>query len=128
MSDSLRSCTRSTPSPLPCLNDYLAAEHHNMYKAAAIKKEYTELVAMLFRSAPKGLDNVNIRFQWYEKDRRRDPDNICFARKFILDGLVAAGVISGDGWKYLNTPKPFDDVFIVDAANPRVVVTVTENR
>ena len=31
-------------------------------------------------------------------NRRTDPDNIAFQKKFILDGFVAAGLLSNDGW------------------------------
>jgi hypothetical protein len=61
---------------------------------------------------------------------RRDPDNICFAKKFILDGLgskYGAGVIEDDGWRCLSTPNPFHDSFFIDKEHPRVVITVTEH-
>jgi hypothetical protein len=34
---------------------------------------------------------------WQESTRRRDIDNIQAATKFVLDGLVKAGVVAGDG-------------------------------
>jgi hypothetical protein len=41
---------------------------------------------------------ITITFRWYEKARRRDPDNVCAGgRKLILDGLVTAGILPGDG-------------------------------
>lgn len=36
---------------------------------------------------------------WYRKDKKHDPDNIYFAIKFILDGLVKAKAIPNDGRK-----------------------------
>ena len=55
---------------------------------------------------------------------RRDVDNIAFAHKFILDGLVSAGVLEGDSRKYViglqdEFPEP-------DPDNPRVEITITE--
>jgi hypothetical protein len=48
-----------------------------------------------------------------------DPDNIAAGKKFLLDGLQAAGVISGDGWKQIAS---LEDRFVVDKENPGVEV------
>jgi hypothetical protein len=41
---------------------------------------------------------VEVHFVWYEADRHRDPDGISSGgRKLMLDGLVKAGVLPGDG-------------------------------
>lgn len=44
---------------------------------------------------------VFITFRWQEKTRRRDPDNFAAGKKFVLDGLVDAGVLVGDGWGHV---------------------------
>ena len=53
--------------------------------------------------------------------RRRDLDNVAFAKKFIQDSLVHAGVLVNDGW---NQIEGFTDDFAVDPKNPRVEVTI----
>lgn len=67
---------------------------------------------------------VTVTYTWYEKDRRRDLDNISsFGRKVIQDALVKAGVLRNDGWKEI---RGFSDRFAVDAENPRIEVEIEE--
>ena len=44
-------------------------------------------------------------FHWYCQDFRRDPDNIEHGQKYILDGLVRAGILPNDGMKNLGGGK-----------------------
>ena len=66
---------------------------------------------------------VHVYFAWVEPNRRRDIDNIAFAHKFILDGLVDAGVLKGDSQKYVTG---FVDLFRVDKDNPHVSILITD--
>lgn len=84
------------------LNDYINAERTDRYIAASIKKRITNscMVESLNHRGiidPNGLYDVEA--YWQTKDNRKDPDNIYFSIKFILDGIVKAGVLSGDGRK-----------------------------
>lgn len=63
---------------------------------------------------------VKLAFRWYEPNKKRDLDNIAFAKKFILDALVQNGVIKTDGWKGVTG---FTDSFFVDNA-PRIEVDI----
>lgn len=105
------------------LNTYSNAERRNKYIAADIKKQMTDIC--FFHSLNKGKikNRVHISFTWYCKNQMKDPDNIAFAKKFILDGIVKAKVIENDGWKQI---KGFTDEFEVDAINPRVEVELKE--
>jgi Holliday junction resolvase RusA-like endonuclease len=105
---------------LPGLNEYVQAERSNRYMGSKMKKEYTELVAWeCKRQKLKKCKPVEIIFTWYEANKKRDKDNIAFAKKFILDGLVQAGVLDSDGWKGYGD---FDDRFEVDKKEPRVEI------
>jgi Holliday junction resolvase RusA-like endonuclease len=64
-----------------------------------------------------------VRCLWFEKDKRRDPDNIRVGIKYILDGLVEAGVLPTDGWKYITG---LEDRFYVDKERPRVEIEIIE--
>lgn len=66
---------------------------------------------------------AGVAFEWREKDRRRDLDNIAAASKFILDGLVKAKVLPGDGWRHV---IGLEHRFTVDAQKPGVLVTIVE--
>ena len=110
-------CTVTVEGRMPSLNDYISAERANRYKAAAMKKRETARVraAAMQQRAPRFERRVTVRTTFYEPDMRRDADNVGFARKFVLDGLVAAGVI----------PRCPDRV-LTDRGRPRVVVEVSD--
>ena len=60
---------------------------------------------------------------WYEKNRRRDLDNIAFATKFIQDSMVKCGVFPDDSQKYI---RLLHHTTHVDNAKPRVEVIIRE--
>ena len=69
---------------------------------------------------------VKMRYRWYEKNQRRDLDNISsFGRKVIQDALVKTGVLVNDGWKDI---LGFSDAFFVDKDRPRIEVDIMEVR
>ena len=118
-------CTVTVEGRMPSLNDYISAERANRYKAAAMKKRETARVraAAMQQRAPRFERRVTVRTTFYEPDMRRDADNVGFARKFVLDGLVAAGVIKDDSRKYV---EQCPDRVLTDRARPRVVVEVSD--
>ena len=114
------------PGRLPGLNEYTKANRTNPHTGAKMKREAEELIGWEIIAArlPKPIPfRVRIRFAWFEKDRRRDPDNIASAKKYILDALVRAKVLQGDGWRHIGG---FEDRFAVDARRPRVEVEFFE--
>lgn len=111
---------------LPGLNDYINAERANKNAAAEMKRKYQGVIMAYIKKCLgpwKPKTPVWMSYTWYEKDRRRDKDNVAFARKFIQDALVKAGTIPNDGWKEI---EGFDDTFLVDAKNPRIEVEIVE--
>ena len=111
---------------LPGLNEYTVASRANRYAAAKMKKKVQSIIAAAIYEC---LPNVHMErpvrlvFTWYEPNKKRDKDNIAFAKKFIFDALVESGVIPNDGWKNIDS---FSDSFKVDAQNPRVEVEIME--
>ncbi len=89
------------PGAWPDLNWYINVERGSAQAAARIKASYTAAAEMIAQSAGVGRMNTPcaITCTWYVTDRRKDPDNIAFAIKFLLDGLVRAGVLPNDGQK-----------------------------
>lgn len=118
--------TLTIPGTLPGLNEYTNAERTNRYMAAELKKRAQELIRWCIR---RDLHNirftkpVRLQFLWIEPNRKRDKDNIAFAKKFILDALVNMRVIPNDGWKNIES---FSDSFTVDPQHPRVEVEIKE--
>ena len=116
----------------PSLNDYVSAERASKKYAASMKRRETKRVSQaaraLMRTARGELirfeNPVVVSFKWVEPNARRDIDNIAFAHKFILDGLVDAGVLEGDSRKHVVGLQ--DDFPQPDPDNPRVEVTIME--
>lgn len=85
----------------PTLNEYIEAERTNRFLASKMKKSATNAVKiMTLEQHPEKLEGLlDVQIVWGRKDNKHDPDNIYFAVKFILDGIVKAGVLPGDGRK-----------------------------
>ena len=112
------------PGELTDLNTYINAERSNRYAGAKIKQEMTDYITLITKSLKTEIRTpVRITYRWYCKNKRKDKSNIAFAKKFIEDGLVVAGVLKNDGW---NDIEGFNDRFYIDKANPRIEVDITE--
>lgn len=114
------------PRTLPGLNEYITAERTSKYKGAAMKRTSQQMVITCAKQQLRGFrpERVIMRYKFYERDRRRDKDNIAsFARKVIQDGLVAAGVLKNDGWSEI---EGYTDEFFVDKKRPRIEVEIEE--
>lgn len=107
---------------LPTLNEYTLACRGNKYTGAKFKKDIENIVGWyIVKAKPPKVDRpVTIHFEWHEKTKRRDADNIASAKKFILDALVKQGVLIDDSRRYVTG---FTDN-IVDDTKDFVVVTI----
>ena len=110
---------------LPGLNEYVDICRQNRFQAANFKKEIEEDCLIFIKAGLRGktFTQVGITFTWFEKDKRRDKDNIAFAKKFILDAMQKGKIIVNDGWSQI---KYFKDEFEIDKSNPRVEVIIEE--
>ena len=111
---------------LPSLNEYINIERGNKFAAAQVKEDATNLVMQHIKCTRPTLgpfdEPVFISIVWHCKDKKKDPDNISFAKKFILDGLVRMGVLKQDSWKSI---LGFRDEFCIDMVSPRIEVILT---
>ena len=106
------------------LNEYTKACRGNKYAGAGMKKDMERIISLYINQQLNGVrfdGTVELSFRWYEPTKKRDLDNICFAKKFILDALVSNGIIVADGWRGV---RGFTDTFFVDANNPRIEVDI----
>lgn len=114
---------------LTTLNPYVNSQRINRYAGAKLKKDETHKCAIYIQKAMrKGVlfdFPCQLKFTWYCKNKRQDPDNIAFAKKFILDGMQEAGLIPNDNWATMSCG--FVDEFRIDKDNPRVEIEVIEN-
>jgi Holliday junction resolvase RusA-like endonuclease len=109
---------------LPNLNEYTRACRANKYVGAKMKKEAEERICWhIKQQIPETHYDVVVclNFRWYEPNKKRDLDNICFAKKFILDALVSSGTIKADGWQGV---AGFTDEFFIDKEKPRIEVDI----
>ena len=111
---------------LSSLNEYIRACRSNVYQANELKKD-NELRVIQGARAMK-LSKVykypaKLKIVFYEPDRRRDVDNVSFASKFILDGLVKAQILQNDSQKYVSE---IQSTVGVDKKNPRIEVEIIE--
>lgn len=115
------------PGRLDNLNDYISAERTNRFKGAQMKSDNERIVIGAIRKCLKGIKiecPVFMEYVWYEKNQRRDKDNISsFGRKVIQDSLVYSHVLKNDGWKEI---VGFSDTFSVDTTKPRIEVRIRE--
>lgn len=112
---------------MPNLNDYTAAIAYSRYKGGEMKDEWDEVVRLAAWQQKLGhfTEPIMLDFHWYEPNGNRDMDNVAFAKKFILDGLQKAGVITNDNIKWV---RGFSDHFHYDGtAGVHVIMTEVEN-
>ena len=91
------------PMKLPSLNEYISAckiQRGNWNKGNQMKQETQAEMIYYLRKLPRFEKPITIKFIWQsEKGDRRDLDNICFAKKFILDALQQANRLQNDNRK-----------------------------
>lgn len=110
---------------LPTANEQIKADRNPKYSAGSIlKREATQLVALYAKSQLQGnYERIKLNITYYCINKKKDPDNIAFAKKYILDGLQEAGVIKNDGWSEISS---WEESFKVDKKDPRIEVVITE--
>ena len=93
---------------LPSLNEYVKVCRSNKYAGAIFKKQVEQKISWFLLQMPKYENPIKIHFTWVEGSKRRDLDNICFAKKFILDTMVKLGKLRDDNRNYVYA---FTDTF-----------------
>lgn len=96
------------PMKLPSLNDYVRDCRANKYGANEGKRELEYAISLYLRKLPRFEHPIRIRFTWIEQTKRRDYDNVAFAKKFILDAMVKSGKLKDDNRRFV---RGFQDDF-----------------
>ena len=110
------------PLKLPSLNDYIRACRENRYAGANMKKNIENDLALFINKLPTFKNPIRIKFTWIESNKKRDLDNICFAKKFILDTLVKCGKMKNDNRNYV---VGFTDEFDYEKEN-KIILDIDE--
>ena len=115
---------KKTHDRFPTLNEYIDCERGSAIAAAAMKKKCTEQVKAqcLSQQIQPVNGKADLLFEWHSSTRH-DPDNVAFAKKFILDGLQLAGVLENDNRKFIGTMA---DEIIQDDED-YVILHITKN-
>lgn len=115
------------PGPLPSLNEIISAAKGYQGRGFAyskMKEEWTALVVeRIQKTGIKPVGKVVILCEWREKNKKRDPDNVVCGAKFVLDGLVKAGILENDGWEQV---VGFSHRWVVNKDYPGVHVEIEE--
>lgn len=114
------------PGRLPGLNEIIASSRTHWAVANKQKIDAMSTVICAARAARikpvKGFAEIAITY--YEPNKRRDADNVqAGGNKAILDALYKAGIIQGDGQRYIKLIQP---PLEVDRENPRIEVEIKE--
>lgn len=116
--------TCEIPLRLPSLNEYIDACRTNRFKGAKMKANIEEDIGLFIGRLPRFEKPVTIEFLWVEENKRRDLDNVAFAKKFILDALVKYGKLKDDNRKQVTG---FTDRFMYGEKS-KVVLKIKEKQ
>lgn len=107
---------------LPSLNEYVNACRSNRFQGGKMKKDLENDIGVYIAKLPRFEKPVKIHFHWVEGNKRRDLDNIAFAKKFILDSMVKNGKLLDDNRKFVTA---FTDTFEY-SNETKVILEITE--
>lgn len=110
------------PMKLPSLNEYINACRTNRFMGAEIKKRLERDIGVWITWIPRFDKPIKIHFHWVEENKRRDLDNVAFAKKFILDAMVRQGKLKDDNRKCVTG---FTDTFEY-SKEAKVILTIEE--
>ena len=108
------------------LNDWRDVIHRSPHAgndmAHSAKKRITALARE--QRLPRFEGPVVVTFDWYEPNLRRDLDNVAgTGQKWVLDGLVAAGVLPDDNMRHVVGLQHWAHI---DPMEPGAIVTITD--
>lgn len=92
---------------LPSLNEVIRTNRTNRYAGAKEKRDLQNDIGWAIRLAVREKTlhpvehPVSITFEWWEKTKQRDLDNIASCAKFILDALVENEILKDDNVQYV---------------------------
>ena len=110
---------------LPSLNDYISAMNSHRHVGNSLKRKTQDVIGWHIRGANlKPMRGpIDVQCVYYEPTKRRDPDNIFAASKFILDALVECRIIPDDSQR---TIRSITHHVMHDKEAPRIEVTLEE--
>ena len=89
------------PLKLPSLNEYINECRKNKFAGSTMKKQVQSDIGWYINKLPTFNKPIKIHFTWVEANKRRDYDNVSFAKKFILDAMQECGKLENDNRKWV---------------------------
>lgn len=79
---------------------YGTRTHSRIYNSyTAMKKKWVDRLCFeIYKENILPVDKVFVYLLWFEKNKKRDPDNIASFVKFVFDALQKAKIVKNDGW------------------------------
>ena len=111
------------PYKFPSLNQYINECRKNKFAGAKMKKQIQYDISFFIARLPRFENPIKINFKWVEDNKRRDLDNVAFAKKFILDALVENGKLKDDNRRFVTA---FTDSFSYDK-KAKVLLEIIED-
>ena len=107
---------------LPSLNDYVRACRKNAFCGNKMKQDIEKMLMWQMGRLRKIKTPCYICFEWHERTKKRDKDNVAFGKKFVLDAMQKAEKLENDSNKCI---LGFSDRFIYGEWQG-VVLRITE--
>lgn len=109
----------------PGMNEIISSNRYSRFAGAGQKKKCTHSVISAIREAklsPVDSLPVKLELTFYEPNNRRDVDNIIGGgMKFIMDGIVKAGILPDDSRKYVTGYSAYVKT---DKEKPRIEIEI----
>lgn len=115
------------PGRLPSLNEYIAACNRAWFIGQGFKNKQMKMISawIMYCKIPIFTQPVRMTFRWFERDCRRDRDNIRSAEKYVMDALKHRMRIKNDTQKWVLDST---HEIAVDKNNPRVEVVIDDGQ
>ena len=110
------------PFCLPSLNDYVDACRSNVFEGSRHKKKVERDIMWCLPKVTVDTP-VFVKFIWHEPTKRRDKDNVAFAKKYILDALQKKKILPNDNNKWI---IGFSDEFVYGSTGVEVLLIQKE--
>lgn len=115
-------CKLEIPYRFLSFNQYINECRRNRYAGARLKKQIESDIVWYIRQLPVFEKPIKIHFHWIEENKRRDLDNVFYAKKFILDTMVKCGKLADDNRNFV---KGFTDTIAYDDES-KVILYISE--
>jgi Holliday junction resolvase RusA-like endonuclease len=109
---------------LPNLNDITNSSRGNYHKANKQKQHAQEYISLFLPKCKVKQYPVWVYVVYFERDKRRDVDNIAAGgNKVLMDAMKNHGLITDDSPKYI---EQVISIVQYDKCNPRIEVIISD--